>query len=189
MINQSNTIGPPPVAPVQDRAPQPPPPGIMSCQHKGTSFFTIFFKVSAILFYLLGTLLFDSFVLTFILVVLLSSMDFWTVKNVSGRLLVGLRWWNDVDDAGKTKWYFESSSDRTKFDAGDSRLFWTALYVTPVVWLLLSIVSILKLNFGWLLIDLVALSLAGSNTYGFLQCDKDARTKMERMAKVGSLLI
>ncbi len=28
--------------------------------------------------------------------VLLLAFDFWTVKNVSGRLLVGLRWWNEV---------------------------------------------------------------------------------------------
>jgi len=33
-------------------------------------------------------------VMTFICVLLLSSFDFWTVKNVTGRLLVGLRWWN-----------------------------------------------------------------------------------------------
>jgi len=23
-----------------------------------------------------------------------AALDFWTVKNVSGRLLVGLRWWS-----------------------------------------------------------------------------------------------
>ena len=39
-------------------------------------------------------------------------MDFWTVKNVSGRLLVGLRWWNDVDEAGQNHWRFESFEAR-----------------------------------------------------------------------------
>lgn len=29
-------------------------------------------------------------------------------KNVSGRLLVGLRWWNQVDEDGKSRWVFES---------------------------------------------------------------------------------
>ena len=46
--------------------------------------------------------------LTFVVVTILSAMDFWTVKNVSGRLLVGLRWWNDVDQAGENNWRFES---------------------------------------------------------------------------------
>ena len=35
-------------------------------------------------------------------------MDFWTVKNVTGRLLVGLRWWNHVDEDGKSHWVFEN---------------------------------------------------------------------------------
>jgi hypothetical protein len=30
------------------------------------------------------------------MVTLLLAFDFWTVKNVTGRLLVGLRWWNEV---------------------------------------------------------------------------------------------
>jgi len=30
--------------------------------------------------------------LTFIFVLIFSAVDFWVVKNVSGRLLVGLRW-------------------------------------------------------------------------------------------------
>ncbi len=33
----------------------------------------------------------------FIVVVLLFAFDFWTVKNVTGRLLVGLKWWSEID--------------------------------------------------------------------------------------------
>lgn len=55
-----------------------------------------------------------SYVLTFVLVTILSAMDFWTVKNVSGRLLVGLRWWNDVDEAGQNHWRFESFEARRR---------------------------------------------------------------------------
>ena len=39
-------------------------------------------------------------VITFIIVMMLSALDFWTVKNVTGRLLVGLRWWSDYDEKG-----------------------------------------------------------------------------------------
>lgn len=45
---------------------------------------------------------------TFIIVVLLSAFDFWTVKNVTGRLLVGLRWSSDFDENGKEVWRFDS---------------------------------------------------------------------------------
>lgn len=50
----------------------------------------------------------DSFITAFVFVVLLLSADFWTVKNITGRLLVGLRWWNYVDDEGASHWVFES---------------------------------------------------------------------------------
>lgn len=44
----------------------------------------------------------------FITVILLLAFDFWTVKNVTGRLLVGLRWWNRVKEDGTSEWVFES---------------------------------------------------------------------------------
>lgn len=32
------------------------------------------------------------------LVIVLAAIDFWIIKNVTGRLLVGLRWWVDFDE-------------------------------------------------------------------------------------------
>ncbi len=66
------------------------------------------FKLATLLVYLLNGIFALNFVMVFVLVVLLSAFDFWTVKNVSGRILVGLRWWNEVKDDGQTAWYFES---------------------------------------------------------------------------------
>jgi hypothetical protein len=40
-------------------------------------------------------------VITFIFVMILNALDFWTVKNITGRLLVGLRWWSDYDEKGE----------------------------------------------------------------------------------------
>lgn len=34
------------------------------------------------------------------IVVIFAAIDFWIVKNVTGRLLVGLRWWVDFDEEG-----------------------------------------------------------------------------------------
>lgn len=55
---------------------------------------TFAFKVMAIVTYLFSGLVFSD-VFVFIIVTVLSGMDFWVVKNVTGRLLVGLRWWSD----------------------------------------------------------------------------------------------
>ena len=43
---------------------------------------------------------------------LLLAFDFWTVKNVSGRLMVGLRWWSEVRADGSTDWKFEAQEVR-----------------------------------------------------------------------------
>ena len=37
---------------------------------------------------------------------------FWFVKNIAGRVLVGLRWWNEVKEDGTEIWVFESKSWR-----------------------------------------------------------------------------
>lgn len=52
----------------------------------------------------------------FIVTLLLLAADFYYLKNIAGRRLVGLRWWNEVDTtSGDSHWVFESQ-DRS----GDS---------------------------------------------------------------------
>ena len=58
-------------------------------------------------FYILSALFIDNFVIIFVVTVLLAALDFWVVKNVSGRILVGLRWWNEINDLGESVWKFE----------------------------------------------------------------------------------
>lgn len=72
------------------------------------TFFHLAFRIASVVAYLLCRLFSDSFITNFVVIVILLSMDFWTVKNVTGRLMVGLRWWNYVDDSGVSHWVFES---------------------------------------------------------------------------------
>eukprot|EP00808_Paulinella_micropora_P022170 g8441.t1 len=60
--------------------------------------FHLGFKLAAILEYLFASAFSDNFVVVFVTCIILLAFDFWTVKNVSGRLLVGLRWWNDIKE-------------------------------------------------------------------------------------------
>ena len=82
-------------------------------------------------------------------------MDFWTVKNVTGRLMVGLRWWNFIDEDGNSHWVFEnrhakSEGDKSLADprptSSDSALFWAALTVAPLLWFFLLLVALFRLN-------------------------------------------
>ena len=56
------------------------------------AFFHFFFRISALVIYLFGTAFSGSFIGVFVTVVLLLSLDFWTVKNVSGRIMVSIHY-------------------------------------------------------------------------------------------------
>lgn len=91
-------------------------------------------------------------VLIFIITILLLAADFYYLKNIAGRRLVGLRWWNEVDlSSGDSQWVFESSEPGTKaINATDSRFFWLALYAQPVLWVVLAVLLLVRLRFDWL---------------------------------------
>ena len=101
-------------------------------KHPRTAFFHLIFKASAIFSYMFGTWISDSFVNVFIVCVLLLAFDFWTVKNVSGRLMVGLRWWSEVLDDGSTQWRFESQEDAVDSTMLDVGVFWGGLFLPAV---------------------------------------------------------
>lgn len=82
-------------------------------RHPYVTLFHLAFRIAAIVVYLFCGAFSNSFIASFVTVVLLLSMDFWTVKNITGRLMVGLRWWNYVDDDGKSHWVFESKKVRS----------------------------------------------------------------------------
>jgi len=78
------------------------------CRHPLAVLFHLIFRVLSIITYLLCGLFNSGFIVNFVIIIILLSMDFWTVKNITGRLLVGLRWWNYVDEDGVSHWVFES---------------------------------------------------------------------------------
>lgn len=103
---------------------------------------------------------------------LLLAADFYYTKNIAGRRLVGLRWWNEVDPAGESRWVFESSEPGTKVvNATDSRFFWMAMYAQPVVWVLMAVVAVFRFQFLWLplvgrLPPFLPLTVPASGWYG-----------------------
>lgn len=131
--------------------------------------------LGALLTYLFGLLFTSNFVLIFVLVILLLAADFWNVKNVSGRLLVGLRWWNESQADGTSTWVFETADPQRYINPIDSKVFWLFAYATPALWLGLALLAVLKFEFLWLLLIVVALVLTVTNALAFSRCDKFGR--------------
>ncbi|KAF7269318.1 putative Golgi apparatus membrane protein-like protein CG5021 isoform X2 [Rhynchophorus ferrugineus] len=145
--------------------------------HPYVTLFHISFRAAAIAAYMLCGWFSDSFITSFVTIVILLSMDFWTVKNITGRLMVGLRWWNYVDDDGKSHWVYESRKNR--INERESRIFWTALLLTPFIWGIFFLVALFGLKLKWMLVVLIALVLNGANLHGYIRCkvgNKDSLT-------------
>ncbi|KAA8893273.1 hypothetical protein FN846DRAFT_914236 [Sphaerosporella brunnea] len=134
------------------------------------------FRLAALLTYLFGLWFSSNFVLIFIIVILLLAADFYYVKNIAGRRLVGLRWWNETSTTpggnGESIWVFESPSEDRVINATDSRFFWLSLYAAPVLWVALAIIAIVRFEFIWLSLVVIAVILCVTNGVAFSRADK-----------------
>lgn len=72
---------------------------------------TILVKLIAISSFILLSIFLQNSTI-YLIVILLGAADFWIMKNLSGRKLVGLRWWNEVKENGEEVWIFESKNER-----------------------------------------------------------------------------
>lgn len=153
--------------------------------HPTACFFHILFKALAVTLYMLGSRMMEDIMVT-VLCILLLAADFWVVKNITGRLLVGLRWWNKVDpESGATSWIYESANER-KANAFDSKFFWSILYLTPLIWVFFFLSAILWLKFQCFVTLSCALVLSASNVYGYYKCSADQREKVNEWMNTGA---
>ncbi|KAH0838458.1 DUF846-domain-containing protein [Lanmaoa asiatica] len=160
--------------------------------HPAALFCLYFFRVAAIAVYVLCGLFTNDYVLSTIAVVVLLAMDFWNCRNVAGRTLVGLRFWNQVryrasavyrltsaiqvDEDGESYWVFESRDPSRPANPMDSR--WIALYAFPAFWLLLLVISIVRFNLAFVPIVILALVFNVTNAVGFTYADRDAKQRL-----------
>ncbi|XP_056285426.1 Golgi apparatus membrane protein TVP23 homolog B isoform X13 [Pseudoliparis swirei] len=153
-------------------------------KHPLASFFHLFFRVSAVLVYLLCGLFSGSFIACMVAIILLLSCDFWTVKNITGRLMVGLRWWNQVDHDGRSHWVFESRKGVGKPPASESesRIFWVGLIVCPMLWVLFAFSTLFSFKIKWVPVVAMGVVLQGANLYGYVRCKLGGKTSLKNMA-------
>ncbi|CAK7198630.1 Golgi apparatus membrane protein tvp23 [Sporothrix eucalyptigena] len=161
-----------------ESAQQPLQPGQLHWRlssHPITLLTFLSFRIASLLVYLFGLLFTANKVLVFIITVLLLAADFYYLKNIAGRRLVGLRWWNEVDpQSGDSHWVFESSDPAANRvnNATDSRFFWLALYVQPLSWTALAVFAVFRFSVLWLPLLAIALALTITNALAFSRCDK-----------------
>uniref|UniRef100_A0A2K6KG22 Golgi apparatus membrane protein TVP23 homolog n=1 Tax=Rhinopithecus bieti TaxID=61621 RepID=A0A2K6KG22_RHIBE len=94
--------------------------------------------------------------------------DFWAVKNVTGRLMVGLH----------CHWVFESrkesSQENKTVSEGDSRVF--------MLWVIFAFSALFSFRVKWLVVVIMGVVLQGANLYGYIRCKVGSRKNLTSMA-------
>lgn len=159
---------------------------IRKSKNPTVAMFHLLFKTLALLVYIFSGVFTSNFIFVCVICILLLAADFWTVKNVTGRILVGLRWWNYVKADGTNEWMFESLENMSEVNPNDSRIFWWGLYIPVMIWSAIMLLDILKLNLQWLIIVVIALSMHIANIVGYTKCSSDAKQRMKTVMAQGS---
>ena len=137
--------------------------------------FHIFFKVVQVLLYILAS---NDSVTIFVIVAVFAVVDFWTVKNVTGRMIVGLRWWTVTDETGKDIHYFENYDFPLEGRGKHNSAFWTAQLGITLFWLTFVVLDLIRFKFFWLCLAVIGGFLSSINTYFFYKARQDHQSKI-----------
>jgi len=67
--------------------------------------------------------------------------------------MVGLRWWNQIDEDGKSHWIFEArkaSPNQIAATEAEARIFWLGLIICPLIWIVFFFSTLFSLKLKWL---------------------------------------
>ena len=144
---------------------------------------TVTLKLLSILSFLFTSIFTNNEALVMTTVILFIAADFWYTKNISGRILVGLRWWNNYDKETQGNiWKFESKNEIKESNV-DRKTFWISLYGFAALWVILFVWESIAFNFTWAFLCLISMVISGINVVGFFKCSKIQQKKAGLIAK------
>ena len=144
---------------------------------------TVTLKLLSILSFLFTSIFTSNEALVMTTVILFIAADFWYTKNISGRILVGLRWWNNYDKETQGNiWKFESKNEIKESNV-DRKTFWISLYGFAALWVILFVWESIAFNFTWAFLCLISMVISGINVVGFFKCSKIQQKKAGLIAK------
>ena len=156
------------------------PEFISSSSHPGVAAVHVILKIGIVFLYLILPLVTTTFN-TLFFIIILGAVDFWIVKNVAGRLLVGLRWWIDFNEDGEEHWKFECKVDEKENSGASDKAFWWTLILFSLIWIGLSVINILKINLTHMTICIFCTVLLIFNVYSYYRCSKVQKDNVTRL--------
>ncbi|KNG74124.1 hypothetical protein PFMG_00065 [Plasmodium falciparum IGH-CR14] len=136
-------------------------------------------KFFSIFIYFLGPFLFRNekskeydFIITFAITFFLVSLDFYLVKNITGRFLVRMIWWIDSGEDYSNNVIFHSLEDKST-NSNEKNVFWFSLYIYVFIWLVQTIQMFISFQVCWFLLCVLCFFLSYYNLYNFWKCSKE----------------
>lgn len=121
-------------------------------------------------------------ILGFTLVLVAAAIDFWTYKNITGKKLVGLIWWMNVNpENGEEEWVFHSNQGYSMNNINEG-VFWGSNLAWNVFWGISTLLSIILSSLFWISLCALCLILGVINFYYFLKCQGGHQQKMKNIA-------
>ncbi|XP_031416991.1 Golgi apparatus membrane protein TVP23 homolog B-like [Clupea harengus] len=96
--------------------------------------------------------------------------------------MVGLRWWNQVGDNGKSHWLFESRKVANIVAARSIITTLVCTLICPIIWIIFAFSSLVSFKIKWLAVVIMGVVLQGANMYGYVRCKVGTRTNLKNMA-------
>lgn len=149
--------------------------------HPGACFFHLVFKIVGVFCYMFLGLIVSSTLTNFLTVFGSIILDFWVCKNITGRILAGYRWWNDMDEDGEEVWFYESYDYELRFQPIDTNVFWWGMGLNTIFWSIMCVLKVISLNFLWGLLTVVAAMLNWMNFYAYYKCHRAHHAKLSGM--------
>lgn len=183
----------------EDEERQPMRVPMIKPAHPLACLFHVGFKLVSVMAFMFMGLFTRSNVSVFITVLLSACLDFWTTKNVTGRYLIGLRWWsaadfaaeedivrtideNEEEETGEKKeepdWHFESYDTDTSNSMLDSNIFWFGQAGASIFWSIMLVLKVIGLSMFWGMLVFICCSLSVMNLYAYYLAMKDHEEKM-----------
>ena len=151
-----------------------------SAAHPLVALFHVAFLIGVVFLYLALPIIFKPFT-AYTLIIVASAIDFYYIKNIAGRLLVGLRWWIQFTDDGQQVYKFESKIDDRDIPTGNQKIFWDPIYLFLVAWFVLIVLSIISFSAPHLFICIFNFALLKFNLNYFVKCWQRRGNQIEQM--------
>eukprot|EP01017_Pseudomicrothorax_dubius_P014357 TRINITY_DN1674_c0_g2_i1.p1 TRINITY_DN1674_c0_g2~~TRINITY_DN1674_c0_g2_i1.p1 ORF type:complete len:190 (-),score=59.93 TRINITY_DN1674_c0_g2_i1:148-717(-) len=144
--------------------------------HPKVCFFSILFKALSLFCYFMWKFTDSQFPL--IMSIISAACDFWFNKNISGRILVGLRWKSEIQEDGEEKWIFECRSDESKNNSVDTNIFWGSQILFTAIWIAFAIANIFGPDFFKIAINGFMIAMIGTNLFAYYKCSKAQQQRL-----------